>query len=562
MAAPESALTEPIIHLHRNVVEHLSRDVWAVFESTPLKGMEIGGLLLGEADSQTHIVEVRDFDALLCEQRPDHRFVLSDSERCALQKMLAARGPRHGGDLKVVGCYRSQIGDGLTVSKDDLSFARACIGNSFGVFLLIKPAPNGDLSAGFFFWGTDSTYSFQAFPFDTRRLAPVQEGPSSHGALSRPKSVEQFDEPSPVESKSSAVCLRATAFNAAPPLEPEEERYTPRAPVGQSTWAPVSRAPAWRGTRFHLQWQLPVAVLAVVLSFAGYAYRNRTPAVVAADAAGLALQVERCEKDLRVSWDRDAEAVRRASKGVLLIRDGDLLPRELQFDVEQLRNGGAVYSPMSARVQFQLEVTEADNRKTTENVLTVLAPQQNLIQASVADIPRPDGASVRDQTQLEHPAPFPPKRAAPSEATMQVSEVATGQSRGKGKSTDAFVPAQPIRETRANLTASIISTLTSPVEVQVKVRIDESGHVVRADPVALNGPASHALFAATENAALLWKFAPAMLGNQPIASEAVLKFSYAPRGTTRPPGSSVRAGGNSVFANFQRLPPISAFPVP
>jgi hypothetical protein len=152
-----------------------------------------------------------------------------------------------------------------------------------------------------------------------------------------------------------------------------------------------------------------------------------------------------------------------------------------------------------------------------------------LIQASVAERPQPDSALARDQMRLEHPAPFAPKRAATarSEATMLASRASTGQG-GKATNDAAFVAARPIRETQANLTASISRTLTSPVEVQVKVRIDESGRVIRADPVALTGPASHALFAATENAALLWKFAPAMRGNQPIASEAVLKFSYAP----------------------------------
>ncbi|HYM06900.1 MAG TPA: hypothetical protein VEU11_10100 [Terriglobales bacterium] len=510
-------------------MERLSREVWPAFESTPPGGMEIGGLLLGEADSQALLIEIRDFDALLCEDRPDHRFVLSDSERRALKKMLATRRSMHDGELQVVGCYRSQIGEGLTLSEGDFSLARACLGDSFGVFLLIQPASNGDLNAGFFFWDNgqiDSAYTCHKFPFDTRRLAAALVPASSHEALSHLESdAKRIDEP--------------------PPAEPEKERHTLQTLLGQTpllagrmgsiferaSSALVARASAWRGRRFHLLWQSLLAVLAVALSVAAYrAYRNRTPAVVAADAAGLALQVERRERDLRVSWDRDAQAVRHASKAVLSIRDGDSPPRELQLDVEQLRNGGTVYSPISARVQFRLEVAETDNTKTTETILTVLAPQQNLIEASVEETRQRDGASARGRTRLEHPAPFAPKRAATarSRATMQASGAVAGQVGSIAASAAAFVAARPIRETRANLTASIRSTITSPVEVQVKVRIDESGRVVRADPVALTGPASNALVAATQNAALLWTFAPATRGNQPIASDVVLKFSYRP----------------------------------
>jgi len=110
---------------------------------------------------------------------------------------------------------------------------------------------------------------------------------------------------------------------------------------------------------------------------------------------------------------------------------------------------------------------------------------------------------------------------------MKASTTAIGQVK-KGASAAGFVAARPLREARANLTESIRRTVTSPVEVQMKVRIDESGRVVKADPVALSGPASNSLVAATQSAALLWKFAPAMRANQPIASDVVLKFSYRP----------------------------------
>ena len=622
MAAPEFVPAEPIINLHPSVVERLSREVWLAFESTPPQGMEIGGFLLGEADSQAHFVEIQDFDALQCEDRPDHRFVHSDSERRALEKTLAARGSTHDGKLKVVGCYRSQIDEGLTLSEESLSFARACLGDTSGVFLLIKYASNRDLSAGFFFWGSgqvDSAYTFQEFPFDTRRLAAalvseivagVEFHSPSPGAPSHPEIADRIDELSPADSTPSAARFEPPTFIAAPPAEagkpvdepvrvkapppappavfrdrpaePEEERHPIQALLGQAralagrvrpffeqaSSALVSRASAWREHRFHLQWRPLVAVLAVVLSVSGYrAYRNRTPGSVAADAAALAFQVDWRENDLRVSWNRDAQAVSHARKGVLLIRDGDSPPRELPLDLDQLRNGWVIYSPISTSVQFRLEVTEPDNTKRTETVFA-LAARRNLTQGLAKKYRQLDAASARDRKQLAHPAPpaskrdlpadvaqangpaksrsapsrpaaLPSKRvvqqpapdapaaAARSSATTQASGAAPGKVE-QAASAAAFVAARAIGETRPYLTASVRSTVTSAVEVQVKVRIDESGRVVRADPVALAGPASSSLVNATESAARLWKFAPAMRGNQPIASEVVLKFSYRP----------------------------------
>ena len=70
--------------------------------------------------------------------------------------------------------------------------------------------------------------------------------------------------------------------------------------------------------------------------------------------------------------------------------------------------------------------------------------------------------------------------------------------------------------------------MTSDVELQVKVKIDDSGSVTRADTLNARGPATRSLVGVTEQAALLWKFTPAMRWSVPVPSEAVVVFRFRP----------------------------------
>jgi hypothetical protein len=257
------------IHLNLNVVERLSCEVKEGFESIPSQRREIGGLLLGTTDLNTHRIEIKDFEPFPCGCRPDHRFALSDSDR----EMFAARKSMVRGELNVVGYYRSHIAEDLSLREEDLSLARACFGDPANVFLLIKPS-DCSLSAGFFFWDNgriDSDFSYLEFPFDARQLATAQK----------------------ISEDSS----------------PEGEKKR------------LVRGLRWR-------WFRACAALVVALAALGYtASRKRaaplTQASVGSQKAGLALEVERHENDLRVSWNRNTPVVNHAREAVLSIRDGD-----------------------------------------------------------------------------------------------------------------------------------------------------------------------------------------------------------------------------------------------
>ena len=176
------------VHLHLSVVDNLGREVRRAFESVPSHSVEIGGVLLGTAVPTSPIVEIKEFEPFLCEYRSDHKFMLSDADRRKLEKLLAARKAERQDGLAVVGYYRSHLGEGLRMSPEDLGIAQACFCDPANVFLVVKPAADRSMSAGFFFWDNgriDSDFTFLEFPFDARMLSAVRVKPTRSGAPRR-----------------------------------------------------------------------------------------------------------------------------------------------------------------------------------------------------------------------------------------------------------------------------------------------------------------------------------------------------------------------------------------
>jgi TonB family protein len=63
--------------------------------------------------------------------------------------------------------------------------------------------------------------------------------------------------------------------------------------------------------------------------------------------------------------------------------------------------------------------------------------------------------------------------------------------------------------------------------VEVMVAIDESGKVVKAEPQPQPG-VNPVMMSAALQAARQWTFDPARRGDQPVASEMLLRFNFAP----------------------------------
>jgi outer membrane biosynthesis protein TonB len=65
---------------------------------------------------------------------------------------------------------------------------------------------------------------------------------------------------------------------------------------------------------------------------------------------------------------------------------------------------------------------------------------------------------------------------------------------------------------------------TERFSITVRVEIDSGGRVVSAEPVEVKTPAQKLLAPEATQAARLWRFDPARRNEQPVASEALLKF--------------------------------------
>jgi hypothetical protein len=225
---------------------------------------------------------------------------------------------------------------------------------------------------------------------------------------------------------------------------------------------------------------------------------------------------------------------------VLSIRDGDSQPHELHLDPEQLRNGSVVYGAANNSVQVRLEVTGQDGTKTSETILAGAARAAHLKASSgVASQPTVGSSSRNRRLSPGRPAllhPPSPSASVPPQAFALIEQLVFAQPRLPAPSGSqqngmipSFVAARPIHESVPDLPTAIRATVVSAVEVQVKVQVDESGRAVQVDLVGSTGPASDALVSATREAALLWRFAPAVRENQPVANEVVLMFRYIPK---------------------------------
>ena len=74
------------------------------------------------------------------------------------------------------------------------------------------------------------------------------------------------------------------------------------------------------------------------------------------DPFSLSLSGQESDGHIRLTWDRNAPAVRLATSAMVVITDGDEI-RRMELNREQIRNGSVVYQRISDRVSFRLELS-------------------------------------------------------------------------------------------------------------------------------------------------------------------------------------------------------------
>lgn len=452
------------IRVSLDVIDRLEREVVASFRSVSNRGSEIGGLLLGRVIAEPRpVVSVEAYELISCDYTRGPLYRLSDKDSENLDDVIRQRNGS-GRALVVVGMFRSNTRKELACDHEDLALMKQKFQAPENVLLLVKPYATRPAAAGFFTWedGMIQQATRLEFPFsrtalvaaNSVRAIPAEDpAPAAAAAAPLPESPEAAAAPPPAAPAAAKPAARAQVVPIAsrreppapPPLpsvagpeaaEPQKPEPGKAVPEPAQT-APVSARPMFgaredaaperaRGSG-KLIWILGGATVVALLLVTLLVYpgllipRGQAPATPAVDTSTLALRVERTAGQLLLTWNREAEAVKTATRAVLTITDG---PQQdpVELDLAQLRNGSVVYSPLTGDVSFRLEVTAAKPELSKNEYVRVLgskpSPMAPIAPESAKTEPAKPGpapaAAEEAEAEAEQPAPAAP--AAPRES--------------------------------------------------------------------------------------------------------------------------------------------------
>jgi TonB family protein len=249
--------------------------------------------------------------------------------------------------------------------------------------------------------------------------------------------------------------------------------------------------------------------LAIVLAIGPYAWLSwKRPALrspdaedlsttLAPSAAKLDFNATRENGDWRLAWNRAAVA-RLDPIGAMLTINDDGSERTQFLQPIDLAAGFILYVAHGSDLVFTIKVT--GSRGEAEERVRVLGAEQ-----TAAAVPPPP-------EQVETPV----RRAVPSRKPSELTPPAT--------STPESEPA-PIRMMAAVWPRAVPRRF--PVDVQIRVWVDASGRVIRAEP-APGTLASSDFTASAIAAARLWRFTPALDNGRPVPGETTLTFKFKP----------------------------------
>jgi hypothetical protein len=333
------------------------------------------GLLLGRVDTPG-LPEITDF-------RP-----LSTSHPGELEAALANVKQSADG-LVLLGYYRTQEEEGLSLSPSDVSLAQAFFSDPNCVFLLIRPSDTNPATAGFFYWdrgklnGGFYDFCFLEFSFDATLLDQAKPlGKDPEVAVSQAAAKPPAPRPEFLSASSPRPSTQAEGAEVRPRQQPLPTPIEPPASVAENTSVSrpkrYFRSVIWPG----------VALLTVAVGLCGWGiYASlKQSATVQSGGLPLSLTVKRQDTSLVVSWNQNAQLVASADKGRLTIHDRTV--RQFPLDKNFLRSGSIVYVPISDEVRIQLELTQPDQKVVSEFIVFELPAPPSPVQS------RPAGNSL------------------------------------------------------------------------------------------------------------------------------------------------------------------------
>jgi hypothetical protein len=382
------------VQLQFDVVDRILLEVMRGFGAVPKRGAEVGGILLGTAETVggRTIVTVEDFEAVECDHAAGPSYILSQADRMLFGEAVERWKPGSDRRIYAVGYYRGHTRDGICLATEDLRLLDELFPSPSAIALVIKPYATKVSMAGIFYREEGAfrpESSRQEFPFRRKELGGGSTGIERLATAARFGQQRVMEDPRFAYAVTGEAMAGAGMPGPATPgglaagtlVSPEGGLVAPAASGlagglaggGAHTTGPVlfqsdipaaapllsSEAPKAKGVRGGWVW-IPLSfifmLLGVVVGFQiALSMRPKQPANPWLEAWDMAFQVKRTGEELSITWDPLSPAVRNASRGALIIQSREET-RTIDLRGTQLQGGSVVYRGVPDRVIFRLEV--------------------------------------------------------------------------------------------------------------------------------------------------------------------------------------------------------------
>ena len=320
-------------------------------------------------------------------------------------------------------------------------------------------------------------------------------------------------------------------------------------------------------TEFNWRPWLSIALIALLAAAAvpGFlAFRRQSARQVASTIPPLGLAVELRDPGLLVKWNPGNPDVLKGTSGMLSIQAG-AQRLQIPLDRQALREGNVFYVPVSPRAEFRLEIYRDPTHYIGETISAATGLRGSVPVASPARQPVPVPPPAAQRVSIESPRrspsnarpttsrrrvvrsfepprsitappqqartaadpalPAPPQIAASTQARLpDLPALHPEYSAKPSVPSSSYVAAVPVRQVNPNIPPGLHLMTTEGFSITVRVEIDSGGRVVSADPVDVKTPAQRLVAPEAAQAARSWRFEPARRNEQPVPSEALLKF--------------------------------------
>ena len=293
-----------------------------------------------------------------------------------------------------------------------------------------------------------------------------------------------------------------------------------------------------------------------------------SPSHAAAEPApqpSIGLHAQRQNADLQLTWDRESPVIVQATSAVLSIEDGEAR-RTIPLHAAQVHTGSILYTPVSDQVQMELAcyhslrkrhriglgVASQEGSRADRRYPSARSPR-SLPNRPLRRVPpqsRRPSRSLRLRRPHVNPRPWsrcpnlplwlldrvPRRLPIPLHGAVPRSTSnhrprrlprLLNSSRSARRLARPYIGARPVHKVQPTLRVPLRNLSSKVTAVEVMVAIDESGKVVKAEPQPQPG-VNPVMMSAALQAARQWTFDPARRGDQPVASEMLLRFNFAP----------------------------------